>query len=283
MLWTRRLIAVVTFLMITGALLHALVRHPKAQAEVAAQAPPRREEQSNKDSRVAVLCQVAGGGLVLSMVPEDTTVKTGDLLCELDSSDLRDRLTDREIAVKQSESESKVGQLAHQAALMALKEYQDGTYLQDKAAIERDIRRAESNLVVASDHLDNVTKLFQKGTASKAQKVSAELAFQETRFAFELANSKLNTLQNITKPNTVKRLISEVERSRSQELAANEILELRRTQADRTRQQVNHCRITAPCDGRVVNVAPPAGPAVHEGDRVHEQQRLLSILPPHPE
>jgi HlyD family secretion protein len=283
MLWSRRLMAVVTVSMITGAVLHALVRQPKAKAEAAAQTPPPREEQSDKGRGVAVLCRVVGGGLVLSMVPEGTTVKTGDLLCELDSSELRDHLTDREIVVKQTENESKLGQLAHQAALMALKEYQDGTYFQDKAAIAREIKRAESNLVMASDHMDGVTRLFEKGTVSKAQKVSAELAFQETKFALELAQGKLNTLENFTKPNTVKRLISEVERSRSQEMAANEILELRRAQAERTRQQVGHCRITAPCDGRVVYVAPPAGPAVHEGDRVHEQQRLLSVLPPHPE
>jgi len=128
--------------------------------------------------------------------------------------------------------------------------------------------------------MDEVTKLFQKGNAPKAQRVSAELDFQETKFALELAESKLNVLQNLTKPNTVKRLIHEVERSRSQELAGNEILELRRIQAERTRQQIEHCRITAPRAGRVVYVAPATGVTVHQGDRVHEQQRLLSILPP---
>jgi len=273
-------VAVATVLIITGASLHAFVRQPVASAQFAAQAPLNREEANKKDRGVAVLCQVAGGGLVLSMVPEGTTVKTGDLLCELDASELRDRLTDREIAVKQSESESKVGKLAHQAALMALKEYQEGMYVQEKAAIMCEVKRAESNLAMVSDRVDEVTKLFQKGNASKAQRVSAELNFQETKFALEMAQSKLNLLQNLTRPNTVKRLISEVERSRSRELAANEILELRRAQAERTRQQVKHCRITAPCDGQVVYVAPPAGARVHEGDRVHEQQRLLSVLPP---
>ena len=217
------------------------------------------------------------------MVPEGTVVKTGDLLCELDASKLKDRLTDREIAVKQSETESKIGQLAHQTALNALKEYQEGTYLQDKITMHVEIKRAESNLAMVSDRLDEVTKLFQKGNATKALKVSAELNFQETKFALELAQNKLNVLENITKPNRIKRLISEVERSRSQELAAKEILELRRAQAERTRQQVAHCRITAPCDGRVVYVTLPAGASVHEGARVHEQQRLLSILPQHPE
>lgn len=283
MLGTRWFMAVVTVSITTGALLHALVRQPVAKAQAAAQTPPPREEPNKKDRGVAVLCQVAGGGLVLSMVPEGTMVKTGDLLCELDAYKLRDRLTDREIAVKQCENTSKVGQLAHQAALMALKEYQEGTYLQDKAAIEREIKRAESNLAMASDRVDEVTRQFQRGIASKGLKVSAELNFQETKFTLELADIRRNVLENLTKPDTIKKLISEVERSHSQELAANEILELRRAQVESTRQQVEHCRITAPCDGRVVYVSPPDGGKVQEGNRVHERQRLLSILPQHPE
>jgi hypothetical protein len=48
---------------------------------------------SQQGRRRRNICQVAAGGLVLSMVPEGTVVKTGDLLCELDASELRDRLT----------------------------------------------------------------------------------------------------------------------------------------------------------------------------------------------
>jgi HlyD family secretion protein len=277
---TRWFMALLMVSIIMGALLHVSVRQPTANAQAAAQEPQPREEQSKKDQSVAVLCQVVGGGLVLSMVPEGTIVKTGDLLCELDASKLRDRLTDREIAVKRSENESKTGQLAHEAALMALKEYQEGIYLQDKAAIEREIKRAESNLAMASDRVDEVTKQFQRGVVTNALKVSAELNFQETKFAFELAASRLILLENLTKPNTLKRLISDIERSRSQELAAKEILELRRAQAERTQKQIEHCRITAPCDGKVVYLSPTAGARVHEGDTVHEQQRLVRILPP---
>ncbi len=44
--------------------------------------------------------------MVLSLAPEGTVVKKGDMVCELDASRLRDHLTDREIAVKQSEKEA---------------------------------------------------------------------------------------------------------------------------------------------------------------------------------
>ena len=209
-------------------------------------------------------------------------VKTGDLLCELDSFRLKDRLTKQEIADKQSENESTIGQLAHQAALMALKAYEEGTYLQDKAALQCDVKRAEINLATTGDHVDEVRRLFEKGTISNAHKVAAELSLQETKFALELAQSKLHILESVTKPNTIKRLIGEVERCRSGELAAKDILELRRAQAERTRQQLEHCRIMAPCDGRVVSASLASGGNVHEGDRVHERQRLLSILPASP-
>ncbi len=37
--------------------------------------------------------------------------------------------------------------------------------------------------------------------------------------------------------------------------------------------------ITAPCDGRVVHLTTPAGAKVQEGDRVHERQPLVRIVP----
>ena len=186
---TKWLVAVVTSLLVMAAWLHAPVRGPMTKALAAAQAPAHHENQDQKDTGIAVLCQVAGGGLILSIVPEGTVVKTGDLLCELDSFRLKDRLTKQEIADKQSENESTIGQLAHQAALMALKAYEEGTYLQDKAALQCDVKRAEINLATTGDHVDEVRRLFEKGTISNAHKVAAELSLQETKFALELGRA----------------------------------------------------------------------------------------------
>ena len=274
-----RFTALVTVSMITGALLHLAVRQPAAKGQAALPTATKLQEPNKAEPRMTVVCQLAGRGLVLSMVPEGTVVKKADLLCELDASELRDRLTEREIAVKQSENEVRACQLAQEVALMALNEYQEGTFLHEKAAIELEIKRDQSTLAQTSDRLDKVNSLYTKGETSKAQKVSAELAIQGTRFALEMAQNKLQVLLNTTRPNTILRLRGELERNRSQAMTAKEILELRRSMADRTRQQIERCRITAPCDGRVVYMTTPAGAKVQEGDQVHERQPLVRIVP----
>ena len=63
---------------------------------------------------------------------------------------------------------------------------------------------------------------------------------------------KLNDLENYAKPLAVKRFESEVEKTYSQELAAKEISELRQSQVERTRRQIENCKLKAPCDGRLV-------------------------------
>ncbi len=167
-------------------------------------------------------------------------------------------------------------------ALRAVKEYQEGTYLQNKATLQSEIKRAQINLATTSDHVEEVRRLFEKGTISKTHKVAAELSLQDARFTLELADNKLHTLENSTRPNTILNLRGEVEGSRSREQAAKEILELRRDQAQRARKQIEHCRIIAPCDGRVVSIKPPDGVRVNEGDQVYERQLLLSLTPPKP-
>jgi multidrug resistance efflux pump len=222
---------------------------------------------------------VEKGGTILSVVADGTLVKQGDVICELDSADLRDRLIDQLIAVKRAESESKIGQLAHELALASLKEYQEGTCLEDVAVIHREIKRVEANLAVAADRLDELTRLFEKGNTSKATKVAGELSFQEAKFALEIAQTKLSVLQNFTKPNTVKRLIGEVEKARSHELAVKDIFELRQKRADKTRRQIENCRITAPRDGQVVHAHGPARPLLREGAAVRERQLLFTVVP----
>ena len=229
------------------------------------------------------------GGTILSLVPGGTAVKKGDLVCELDASGLNDRLLEEAIAVKRAEGEYKAARLAHEAAMMAVKEYSEATYLLDKAATQCEIKLAESELAQASDHVDEVQRNFDKGTVSKAQRVAAELSFQQTKFALELAQMKLNHLEKVTRPNTVKRLVGEVERTRALEVAAKDILELRQAREQKTRRQIAACRITAPwtagCSMRCVRARPGEGTndvPVEEGDHVRERQVVVRVVPATP-
>ncbi len=141
----------------------------------------------------------------------------------LDSADLKDRLVEQTIAAKRAENEYQAAHLAHDLAIMASKQYKESSYLLEKGAIQGEIKRAESNLTSTSDQLEHTTRGFEKGMVTKAQKVAIELALQKAKYDFELAQSKLNNLEQYTKPLAVKRLSSEIDKARSQEQAAKEI------------------------------------------------------------
>ena len=96
---------------------------------------PRRgclESSKNQD----VLCQVEGSTTIISIIDEGTKVKKGDLVCELDSASLRDQLTNQKIATQGAEASYQNAKLTREVAEIAVKEYVEGIYLQDKATCQ---------------------------------------------------------------------------------------------------------------------------------------------------
>ena len=229
------------------------------------------------------------GGTILSLVPGGTAVKKGDLVCELDASGLNDRLLEETIAVKRAEGEYRTARLAHEAAMLAVKEYSEATYLLDKAATQCEIKLAESELAQASDHVDEVQRNFDKGTDFQGPESRHRAVVAAHKFALELAQAKMNHLEKFARPNTVKRLFGEVETTRGLEVAAKDILELRQAREQKTRRQIEACRIAAPWDGRVFHATRRARPGegtndvpVEEGDHVRERQVVVRVVPATP-
>jgi hypothetical protein len=236
-----------------------------------------------------VICQVEKGGMILSLLPDRSVVKQGDVVCELDSADLKDRLIEQTIAARRAETEYQTARLARELAELASRQYTQASYLLEKGAIQSEIKLAESNLTRTADELDHVTRNFEKGTVTKAQKVTVELRLQRTKYDLELGQMKLNNLEEYAKPMAVKRLSGEVEKARAQEQAAKEISKLRQSQVERTRRQIESCKLKAPCDGRMVlTLRPPhpgegaePGPS-RPGDVVRERQELARVIPATP-
>ena len=103
--------------------------------------------------------------------------------------------------------------------MIAVIEYKEGIFVQDLASVEGEIKLAESDLKRSQDRLAWSRRMFAKGFVSQAQKVSEELSFKKAEFALEQARSKRNVLVDYTNAKTIKKLLSEVEKARSDELA----------------------------------------------------------------
>src|SRR5204862_2736456 len=126
-------------------------------------------------------------------------------------------------------------------------------------------------------------RMFDKGYVSVAQKVSEELSQQKALFSKEQAESKLKVLMDYTKAKTIKELRSEVEKSRSDELAKQATWELEKGKEDKLERQIAACTLRAPIDGLVVYANDPSRsfgsnqPQDEEGATVRERQKSISI------
>ncbi len=237
------------------------------------------ESSKNQD----VMSQVEGSTTIITILAEGTKVKKGDLVCELDSASLRDSLTNQKIATQGAEASFQNAKLTREVAEIAVKEYEEGIFLQDKATCEGEIKLAESDLARAADRVDWANRMYEKGYVSKAQKISEELNFQKAKFALEQAQSKLNVLLNFTKGKTIKELRSEVEKARSDELAKEQTYQLEKTKEAKLVKQITNCKLFAPGDGIVVYANDASrnfgstAPQIEEGATVRERQKIFSL------
>ncbi|QEH33126.1 Cobalt-zinc-cadmium resistance protein CzcB [Aquisphaera giovannonii] len=237
------------------------------------------ESSKNQD----VLCQVEGSTTIISIVPEGTKVKKGELVCELDSASLRDSFTNQKISTQSAEASFQNAKLTREVAQIAVKEYMEGIYLQDQATIQGEIKLAESDLKRSEDRVDWSNRMWEKGYVSKASKVSEELTYQKAKFALEQAQTKLKVLEEYTKNKTIKELTSEVEKAKSDEYAKQQAWELEKTKEAKLEKQIANCKLFAPGDGIVVYANDPGknfgstAPQIEEGATVRERQKIFSL------
>jgi HlyD family secretion protein len=238
--------------------------------------------------REEVQCQVEGRTTILSILPEGTKVRKGDLVAELDSASLRDQLTNQRITTRSTEAAFQNARLTREVAEIAVREYEEGIFLQDKATCEGEIKLAESANQKAKARLERTRRARTKltGTLNRKEATttsgdilaeldiedrieSAEQALLRETFSLEKAQYKLHVLLDYTKGKTIKELRTEVEKARSDELAKQATWELEKNNVAKLERQIASCKIYAPADG-IVYSAMGTGVATRERGKVME-------------
>ena len=207
--------------------------------------------------------------VVTSAKPDGSRVESGDTVCEFDSAELRDRLTGQELVVSGARADVHGTRIAREVAVMALAEYKEGVFRQQLAGLGAQIMLVESKLAQAEDHVEWTRGMFQKGYASLAEKVTAELNLKQARYALEDAQSQKKVLVDYSKEKTIKALTGAIESARSRELAAQAVLERERSVQKRLADQIARCSVKAPVSGRIEYAAPfGAGAVIHDGQLI---------------
>jgi len=174
--------------------------------------------------------EVEGQTVILFLIDEGTEVKKGQLLVELDASQLIDQRVNQQIkvinaeaafinarenlAVVTSQSKADIDQAALnlQFARQDLEQYQAGEYPKLEKEAQATITLAEETLTNAKNTYDWSLKLFAEKYISEAELKKDELNWQKAKIDLELAEDKLNLLKNFT----YKRRMAELESAAKQ-------------------------------------------------------------------
>jgi HlyD family secretion protein len=298
-------------------------------------APAAEQAQFHKVKRGDMLISIVEGGAlravkesiirsefegisrIISIVPEGTYVKAGQILVELDSSELKDRVNQQDIAyqnnefafiqakenlsIQQSlvESQIKEAELRVEFARSDLEKYIEGDAPQQINTATNAIIIRKEQLQRAKDKLEWTQQLFKKGYASKSELEADGLSLVQAKIAVDQAEEDLRLFRKYDMPKSQRRLESaweqaklELDRLRqrtSNQLAQAEAnlrtsqraLELTLEKLKELKQQLENSKIKAPQDGLVVYASSGFGDRgqmlIEEGAQVRQRQEIIKL------
>ena len=239
--------------------------------------------------------EVEGRTSIVSLVPDGSLVKAGDVLVELDASTLKDRIIDQDILVQkadaayisskeslavsenQARSDIDKAELALRFARQDLQQYVDGIYPKDVNELEAKIRLSQEQVKRAEDVNDWSKRLYEEKYLSETEYLADRLSLQGRKLERDVALSNVDLLKNFTYHRQIEQLTSDVNQAEmalerinrkasadviqaKAELKARE-LEYKRQQEKmtKTEDQLAKTTIIAPMDGMVVYATSSGG------------------------
>jgi HlyD family secretion protein len=266
-------------------------------------------------NEMVIRCDVEGSTRIISIAPEGSQVKKGELLVELDSSEIQEKLTQQEITAENqkfnylqgqenleiqkslAESNIREAELRVQIAASDLEKYVEGDFPQQTNKLTADITIAEEELKRAQDRYSWTLKLQERNYASKSEVEADELALKRASIKIEQLKEDLRLLLKYDFPKRKALFESTLAsakddlmrlkaRSASQISQAEADLETRKRSLDlqtqrlqNLREQLSLTKIFAPQDGLVVypTFSSSSGYVIEEGSTVRQRQELIKL------
>ncbi|MDA1017108.1 MAG: HlyD family efflux transporter periplasmic adaptor subunit [Planctomycetota bacterium] len=244
-------------------------------------------EDGNVESanNVDIKCEVAGGGTILSIVADGTEVTDDFVLATLDKSNIEDQLNSQTIVYEKANATAIQSAGDYEAAKLAVREYEEGTFIEELKKAEVDIRINEENLRTSQNIYQYTKKMVRKGFATSLQFEADQFAVERSQLDLEAAETRKKVLVEFTKQKTLKDLTAKGEAAAAKERSDNAALKLEKSKLDRLAKQLGRCEIRAPKAGMVV-YANDAGrsrfggqsaPQIEEGSSVRENQAIFRM------
>lgn len=247
-------------------------------------------EKGQLDSlnNVTLTSKVKGYTTIISIVPEGTMVKAGDMVCELDSALLVDKEKQQQIQVTQAEAELKqaeenvaiqktqndsdnsAAKLALELAELDLEKFKEGESQRDINVKQGAITKAQEDLQRAEETFEFSKRIAKKGYKNQNDVEADRINVVKAQIDLEIAKEDLAVEKNYVQKRKAKELVEDVkEKERNQErvrrkgiatlaqfeakLKAGQLTyEVESSELERFREQILACKLIAPQNGQVV-------------------------------
>lgn len=239
-------------------------------------------------NQIILANELEGMTRIIFLIPESTQVKKGDLLVELETSELETQKINQEIQVKnaeasqvqasenlavtksQAESDIAKAKLDREFASMDHKKFVEGEQPQEIEQAKANITMAEEEFKRAQDRLAGSRKLAKKKFISQSDLKADELSEKQKAINLSLAKGKLEVLEKYTHPRKLRELESNLEQTlkaierterkakadiaqaKAQDAAKDAGLKKEQARLEKIKDQISKARILAPQDGMVV-------------------------------
>lgn len=260
--------------------------------------------------------EMEGTARIISIVQEGTNVHRGDLLVELDSSDLRERISQQEVILQNSQfafvqakenvsiqrsladSNLRDSELKVEFAKSDLEKYKEGDWPQQTNVASAKTKISGEELARAKDRLNWTQTLAKKGYATKSELEADQLAVQRKAIELGQGEEDLRLMQKYEYPKRLRLLSSNVEQA-AKELerlqaringqmaqadadleSRQKTLDLQKTRLDQLKEQLELTKIYAPEDGLVIyasSMNPGSGVLIEEGATIRQKQELIKL------
>ncbi|MBU0718645.1 MAG: efflux RND transporter periplasmic adaptor subunit [Planctomycetes bacterium] len=260
--------------------------------------------------------EVEGRATIIYLVEEGKAVQKGDLLVELASDEIEDRIRQEELKetnaitafesakaeldIQRDKNASDIRKAALDIELkqLELDKYLKGEWARDIKDAEIAIEEAEITLKRERDDYTAAKELKERGYITQTEYEQDEFSFQKAQWDLLKANMAKDVLETYTHVAELRKRESDVEESlkeaqrvkknadaeetkKARNLEGKEKeLALTSDQLGKLREQKEKCRITAPTPGFVVYFSEPwrwGGDQIKEGAEVHERQIIMQL------
>ncbi len=227
--------------------------------------------------------QVEGQTTIISIKPEGTSVRKGELVCELDSATLRDQLVNQRIATQQAGSDMEQAKKTRDVAEVALREYVGGTYPSNMEAAEDALKLAATSLVQAAARYEWSSRMVAKGYLTPLQNASDRDSKINCEITLDNSQTKIRVLKTYTRQKTITSLEADIAKARSDELAKQVAFGLEQSKRRKLETQIARCKLYAPINGMIsyanddMTRAGSNQTMVEEGATVRERQRIFRV------